>query len=182
MRIARWVLGGLIASSALVGCGRGPASPGADPGEVVGAFLADYRGDFRRADPALLSAALSTALRDAATAEKQSAARIKASAFPSDKPLLLEGEIFSGLYEGFTDFEVGAGRTVDGRAEVEVRFRNRPYEVAWTDEFHLVEENGWKIDDVRYADKKAGLLGLREVLQDFEVAVAAEAAALSAKP
>jgi hypothetical protein len=32
----------------------------------------------------------------------------------------------------------------------------------------LVNENGWKIDDVRYLDKKAGALGLRDVLRDFE--------------
>ena len=89
---------------------------------------------------------------------------------------MLEGEIFAGLYEGFTSFEVGPERTDDGLASVEVRFRNEPYNVAWTDEVLLVnDEEGWKIDDVRYSGKKAGLLGLRDVLQDFESSLAAEA-------
>jgi hypothetical protein len=65
---------------------------------------------------------------------------------------------------------------------VDVAFRNEPYNVTWTDRVVVVDEDGWKIDDVRYSDKKAGLLSLREVLQDFEAAVAAEATTLSASP
>jgi hypothetical protein len=180
------MLGGLAALLCLAGCGPSPAGAPDDPAaaaaQVVRDFFAGYRGDFRQADPALLSAGLTTALQSAAAGEKASAARVKASAFPNDKPQLLEGEIFSGLYEGFTAFEVGPVRAADGTAAVEVRFRNEPYNVAWTDEVLLVDEDGWKIDDVRYTDKKAGLLSLRQVLQDFESVVAAEAAALSKKP
>ena len=156
---------------------REPAPPQAPPtaSDAAKQFFQGYRGDYRQADPALLSRALAAALQSAAEGEKESAARVKASEFPTDKPLLLEGEIFAGLYEGFTSFEVGPERTDDGLTSVEVRFRNEPYNVAWTDEVLLVNEEGWKIDDVRYSGKKAGLLGLRDVLQDFESSLAAEA-------
>jgi hypothetical protein len=62
-----------------------------------------------------------------------------------------------------------------------VTFTNAHYNVGWNDEVLLVDENGWKIDDVLYTGKKSGLLGLREVLGNFQEAVKAEKAAL-AKP
>jgi hypothetical protein len=176
MKFARKLAGGLAVVVLAVACQR-PPEPPPSAAMVVEAFLAGYRGNFREADPSKLSGNLSEALQSVRRGEKESAERVKASEFPSDKPLILEGEIFSGLYEGFTGYEIGDERLADGRAAVEVRFRNEPYDVTWTDEVTLVDENGWKIDDVRYVGKKAGLLSLREVLQDFEVAAAAEAAA-----
>ena len=150
--------------------------------DAVQAFFSGYKGNFREADPTYLSGGLKAALQATSDGEKQSAERVKASDFPNDKPQILEGEIFSGLYEGFTSFQAGPENVKDGQATVEVRFRNEHYGVDWTDEVVLIEENGWKIDDVRYIGKKAGLLSLREVLQDFESAVAAEAATSSSAP
>ena len=171
------MLGGCAVLFVVAACQR-PPEPPPSAAAAVDAFFAGYRGNFREADPDHLSASLAEALRFVAQGEKESAARVKASEFPSDKPQILEGEVFSGLYEGFTGYEVGDERLVDGQAMVEVRFRNEHYNVDWTDEIVLIEEDGWKIDDVRYSGKKAGLLSLREVLQDFEAAVAAEAATI----
>lgn len=170
------------------GCGRAPEAaapapePPPPPAAVVTEFFQSYRGNFRAADSGRLSRALAAALQSAAEGEKASAARVKASEFPNDKPQILEGEIFAGLYEGFTSHEIAGESVADGQAIVQVRFRNEPYDVTWTDEILLVDEDGWKIDDVRYAQKKAGLLSLREVLREFEAAVAAEAASLSSTP
>ena len=184
-------LAGLVVLLLVAGCGRspektapspeGPPAPSAAAVAVDGLF-SSYRGNFREADPARLSQALAAAVQSAVDGEKESAARVKASEFPNDKPLILEGEVFAGLYEGFTGYEI-AGESVSGdQAVVRVRFRNEPYNVTWTDEVVLVDEGGWKIDDVRYAQKMAGLLGLREVLQEFERAVASEAASMAKKP
>jgi hypothetical protein len=179
-------LAGPCASLVLLGCER-PAPVESPPARasaasVVREFFAGYRGNFREADAVFLSQGLAAALQSVAEGEKESAARVKASDFPNDKPQILEGEVFAGLYEGYTTYEVAGERAGEGSAVVEVRFRNAPYGVAWTDEIVVVDENGWKIDDVRYSGKKAGLLSLREVLQDFEAAVVAEAAALSSTP
>ena len=169
---------GLAVAWSFAACDRPSDSPPpqAPPSasDAAQRFFQGYRGDYRQADPAFLSQALAAALQSAAEGEKESAARVKASEFPTDKPLLLEGEIFAGLYEGFTSFEVGPERTDGALTFVEVRFHNEPYNVAWTDKILLVNEEGWKIDDVRYSGKKAGLLGLRDVLQDFESSLAAE--------
>jgi hypothetical protein len=53
-------------------------------------------------------------------------------------------------------------------ATVDVQFTNSNYSVGWIDGVQLVDEIGWKIDDVRYLDKKAGALGARDVFRDFE--------------
>lgn len=182
---------GLVALVLVAGCERSPEktssahggapSPSASAAAVDG-FLTSYRGNFREADQARLSRSLAAALQSVVEGEKESTARVKASEFPNDKPVILEGEVFCGLYEGFTGHEI-AGESVAGdEAVVRVRFRNEPYNVTWTDEILLVDEDGWKIDDVRYAQKMAGLLSLREVLQEFERAAAAEAASMAKKP
>jgi hypothetical protein len=181
------VFGSCVALCLLGACQRSAEeSESATPPSATAAvqeFFSSYDGNFRAANPQLLSRSLMAALQSAIEGEKLSAARVKASDFPNDKPQILEGEIFSGLYEGFTGFETGPENVTDGQALVEVRFRNEHYGVDWTDEVVLIDEDGWKIDDIRYTGKKAGLLSLREVLQDFDSAVAAEAAALSsAKP
>jgi hypothetical protein len=145
-----------------------PADPG--PAEVVQTFLGAYRGNFREADTSAISAPLREAIGSAVGLEERSRAAVLASEFPTDKPHLLEGEIFSGLYEGFTGFELGVEEVTQDRATVDVRFTNSHYATGWTDRVQLVDADGWKIDDVRYLDKKTGALGLREVLRDFEQA------------
>ena len=182
---------GLIALLLFTGCGRSPEKAAPPPesspapsatAAAVDGFFSSYRGNFREANQAGLSQSLAAAVQSVIDGEKESAARVKASEFPNDKPAILEGEIFSGLYEGFTGYEIAGENVVGDQAVVQVRFRNEPYNVTWTDDVVLVDEDGWKIDDIRYAQKMAGMLSLREVLQEFERAVAAEAASMAKKP
>lgn len=133
-------------------------------------FLGSYQGNFRQTDTLALSVPLREAVGAAVAIEEKSRAAVQASEFPADKPQLLEGEIFSGLYEGFTGFAVGDAEVTGGRATVDVHFTNSHYATGWTDRVQLVDQDGWKIDDVRYLDKKTGALGLRDVLRDFEQA------------
>ena len=173
---------GLLALSLLAACQRPPVEtppPPPSPAAMTKEFFSSYRGDFRQADRRLLSGALASALQSASEGEKESAARVKASEFPNDKPLILEGEIFAGLYEGFTGYEVAGESISDGQAVVQVRFRNDHYNVSWMDDVVLVDEDGWKIDDVRYTQKLTGLLGLRDVLLEFEGSLASEAASMA---
>jgi hypothetical protein len=134
----------------------------------VRTFYASYRGDFRQADSTVLSQGLCEAVASAVSIEQKSRDAVKASTFPSDKPQIIEGEIFAGLYEGFTGHRVGAEKVNGSSATVDVEFTNSHYSVGWVDAVQLVDENGWKIEDVRYLDKKAGALGVRDVFRDFE--------------
>ncbi len=161
----------VLATGALLlvtACDRVIPPPPPGPSEVVETFFGGYQGNFREVEPALLSDSLAAAIDSAVTIERESAAAVLASDFPSDKPHLVEGEIFSGLYEGFTGCQIGEVTVAGDRASVEALFTNSHYQVGWIDRVELVDQDGWKIDDVRYLDKKAGALGLRDVLRDFK--------------
>ncbi len=155
---------GLLLAGVLVsGCDRsGPA-----PTDVVADFYQNYRGDYRLAEKAYLSETLAQDLGAAKAHEKVSAAEMKASAAPTDKPDILEGEIFCGLYEGYTGFAIAGVRSELGKTIVSVGFTNSAYHTNWVDEVVLVDQGGWKVDDVLYGVRHTPGFGLREVLRNF---------------
>lgn len=69
--------------------------------------------------------------------------------FSDEKPMWLEGDMFSGKFEGFTSFKIA----IKARETTIVEFEyveNGP-KVPWKDELRLVFENGGLvIDDIRY--------------------------------
>ena len=100
-----------------------------------------------------LSARLLSALQSAKARQQ-----VCMQKYPGDKPPLIEGDLFSSLFEGPTGFQVGGARVSGMRAQVPVHFR---YDQAgmkdhprWTDTVLLVRESGrkrlWRIDDLRY--------------------------------
>lgn len=60
---------------------------------------------------------------------KESAALVDASQLTNDKPLILEGESFAGIYMGFTGHEVADENILGGQASVQVRFHSKHYNV-----------------------------------------------------
>jgi hypothetical protein len=75
---------------------------------------------------------------------------------PDDKPPLIEGDLFSSLFEGPTSFEAGAATLKGATARVPVHFTYKDpgdpsHPQKWTDTLVLVKENGkWLVDDVEY--------------------------------
>jgi len=95
----------------------------------------------------LLTLRLNKALSDAAGAE----ARFKAK--NKNSPPLIEGDIFSSLFEGATAFKVGACRGDDKIQRCAVSLsRQDPGQkpVGWTDTLILANSGGWKVDDIGY--------------------------------
>ena len=95
----------------------------------------------------LLTPRLGKALTDAAAAEARFAAKNKAS------PPLIEGDIFSSLFEGPTAFKLGACRGDDKIQRCAVALtRQDPGQkpVSWTDTLVLANSGGWKVDDIVY--------------------------------
>ena len=95
----------------------------------------------------LLSPRLNRGLGDAAAAE----ARFKAK--NKDSPPLMEGDIFSSLFEGPTAFQLGACRGDDKIQRCAVSLsRQDPGKapVRWTDTLVLANSGGWKVDDIAY--------------------------------
>jgi hypothetical protein len=116
-----------------------------------------------------LTPRLNKALADAAAAE----ARFKAK--NKNSPPLIEGDIFSSLFEGPTAFKIGAchGDATVQRCAIALS-RQDPGQkpVAWTDTLILADSGGWKVDDIAYdanfAFGNTGSLGemLKMVLQE----------------
>lgn len=132
------------------------------PEETASTFFAIY-GSFHPSDgipnaaqlaelKAVVSPALESLLREAATAEKRFADSTKHQA-----PPLLEGDIFTSNFEGATAWHVGTCRTsgAQARCEVALGYRSNTTEdakrVNWTDTIMLVRTGaGWRVDDIGY--------------------------------
>jgi hypothetical protein len=118
-------------------------------------------------DQSALSTELSSLLQQTLEAEKNDAIATKNGPFPTDKPLLIEGDIFSSLYEGRTNATVQSITIDEQKAKAVLALENKPYNTQWTDTVLLVNENKvWKIDDVIYgrADKQGST---RQTLNSF---------------
>jgi len=95
-----------------------------------------------------LSSALDKLLTDAGAAEARFAKANK------DSPPLIEGDLFSSMFEGATSVQVtacsGDGRS--GHCAVKLEYAEtagKPTD--WTDTIYLVKtESGWRVDDIAY--------------------------------
>ena len=102
-------------------------------------------------DQQALSTELATLLQQVIEAEKNDAMLTQSGPYPTDKPMLIEGDIFSSLYEGRTGATVQKILLNGNQAKVILRLENKPYDTQWTDTAVLIKEgNTWKIDDVLY--------------------------------
>lgn len=95
-----------------------------------------------------LSRAFEKLLADAAAAETRF---IKAN---KGSPPLIEGDLFTSLFEGATAFRIGACNEESVRAScaVNLAYDDRKEAPAhWTDTVYLTKTNaGWRIDDIGY--------------------------------
>jgi hypothetical protein len=117
--------------------------------KVVETFYKENKTvDFRDNNKALFSKDLSMLIDKTIAREALSAARILKSDYPTDKPLMVEGDIFSSLYEGTDSLKILEVKIEASKAIVTVEYKQREVEKPWKDEYILVNEQGWKIDNV----------------------------------
>lgn len=130
-------------------------------------FYKHYKGNFREADSSKISKDLQNKIKKTIAFEKQSAQFIKNSDHPTDKPLLLEGDLFVSLYEGYTGFNIKEIKQNGNKATAMIEFVNSNYQIKWTDEVVLVDEGEWKIDDVNYLSPSKKNLSLKLIIEEF---------------
>jgi len=135
---------------------------GADPAAAVNAFYAVYQGQAahgggipdatgRLRYSGVLSPQLNKQMLDAARAQDKLTAKVHNAV-----PPMLEGDIFSSLFEGATGWKVGAcsGDAKTQRCSVALTHaaatpRDKP--ANWSDTVVVVNtQAGWKVDDVLY--------------------------------
>ena len=147
-------------------------SPKQEIRKVANAFYKNYKGDFRTCDTTLLTADLVSEIDAAISKEKKEAQKIVTSAYPTDKLDMIEGDIFTSLYDGYTSYKIGDIKLEPDKDIVLVGFiyqeKNPKYKnELWVDEVVLVREHGWKIDNVLYKGHSSSISNLREVLSSF---------------
>lgn len=127
---------------------------------VVDVFYENYHNynSFRTVDKTLLSKDLSILIEKTAVREKYEAEKIKKSDYPTDKPLMIEGEVFASLYEGYQTFIIEKIEIDNHRAIVTIELTNIIDEMTWRDEVLLIKEDGWKIDNVFYKGAENGYM------------------------
>lgn len=141
-----------------------PVLAAGDPAQAVNAFYDVYTGQRAQGDgipdatvrlrfQPVLSPRLNKQLADAAAAQGRLTAKVKNAV-----PPVLEGDIFSSLFEGATAWKVGACQASAKTARCSValsytppRAGSRAKPANWTDTVFLVNTpQGWKVDDVVY--------------------------------
>ena len=136
--------------------------------KTIHRFYSNYKpGDYRVADKTLLSKDLNEKIIAATLKQSEDAARLK-SIGSTDKPLMIEGDIYTSLAEGATGYEILQSFAIDELVKSEVRFNNMNYNLTWTDTIILKKEEGaWKIADILYTSKQGGAKGTNDVLSVF---------------
>lgn len=139
--------------------------------KVVNTFYKYYKGKYVGADKGMLSASLAALIDKALEKEAASAEKIRASK-STDKPDMIEGDIFTSLNEGYTGFKIGETKIEGEKATVTVEFTNKNYNnTTWKDDVVLIKENGaWKIDNVNYKEDAGAGKNIKAVLTQFSSA------------
>lgn len=103
-------------------------------------------------DTSLFSTNLVDELNNLKRVRKMDEERIRKSEHPGDKPIMIEGSIFSSLMDGYTEYAIKEIAIEDSSAKVMVEFiyPSDPVE-KWQDKVILLNENGWKIDNVIFS-------------------------------
>ena len=125
--------------------------------------------NYRTIDTALISPALISLFEQGKQKETASVEAIKNSDHPTDKPEIIEGDIFSSLYEGVTDVKIKDIVIADNQARVLVTFSNKQYNQSWDEELLMIKTNTWRLDNVIYnANNNAGSnKDLQELMKKF---------------
>lgn len=150
--------------AALGGTDATPPAAGSEPAQGPGAVAMDFLAMHQRfgnsglpdrssmnAYAAFLCPGVSEAIRDAQVRQEQ----FKAS-HPDEKPPLVEGDLFSSLFEGPETFAVTDTRIEGGKAQVDLAMTHGEGAgtTRWTDTLLFDLDDGiWCLSDVEYHGK-----------------------------
>ncbi|UNZ00354.1 hypothetical protein MQE36_08440 [Zhouia spongiae] len=104
---------------------------------------------------------------EAKEVEKKSRESISKNEQNNIKPYLLEGSVFVSVSEGYTSYSILKISIQGNKATVLVKFSNDMFETVWTDKITLLNENGWKLDNVAYKKANGNAKNLQELLFNF---------------
>lgn len=159
-----------VASGCVPSGNRAGASAEQDVRNAVLAYFDRYKGrDFREIDRGCFSAELSMLLQQTMEREKREIEKTAKSAYPTDKPFIMEGDVFSSLYEGADAMRIRSIHILSGTAAAEVAFSHteRGHTTEWSDYLILVNEDGWKVDNVIFTSRYTSMKSTKDALREY---------------
>jgi hypothetical protein len=115
-------------------------------------FYKNHQSNYRDVDRKLLSKELNLLLENTIAREKFEFEWTAKSASPTDKPSFIENDIFASHLEGEFGFAINKINIDGARARVIMDFTSTwaPTNSVdrWSEEVILVQEDGWKLDDI----------------------------------
>lgn len=141
---------------------------------IVDNFYKSYLNEsyFRKIDRTNLSLDLINKIDLAIKKEDDNINKLKAQN-STDKPDIIEGDIFTSLYEGATSYLIESSIVENEKATVVMKFENNKWSdlLPWNDDIILIKENNsWKIDDIIYSDiqrKDTEFGSLKNLLNEY---------------
>lgn len=101
---------------------------------------------------------------------EQDKERISKSSMPTDKPILLEGSIFTSLYDGFTSYKIQEYKVENDTAYVIVSLsyaQEGAQAENWIDTVVFIKEKQWRIDNIQFDKNVSNYKSLSESLIRF---------------
>ncbi|MCJ8152789.1 hypothetical protein MKJ01_03290 [Chryseobacterium sp. SSA4.19] len=112
--------------------------------------------DHRKIPRSILSEHLLFYIDLAQKKENQSIENVKRSDSPTDKPDIIEGDVFSSLYEGFNEYKILSCTIKNNTARLKLELKNTHFKpiIVWNDDCILIKEKGiWKVDNFIFGKK-----------------------------
>ncbi len=170
----------IIVSSILlfIGCNKSKNEQHAICAAIDSFYAAEPIGNYRFANQRFLSSELVALLQKSSIIQRTDSARLKALG-SSDKPLMIEGDIFTSLLEGSTSHSIEGISIHQNKcnskinsylhALITVKFCNQQYDnYTWRDTVEMIHEKGsWKIHNVRYTKGAGPQPTLQKTLHEF---------------
>lgn len=117
-------------------------------------FYKNHQSNYRDVDRKLLSKELSSLLDKSIAREAFEADWTAKSASPTDKPFFIGADVFASHLEGEFSFAVNKITVNANKANVVMDLTSTFVATnsveKWTEEIILIDENGWKVDDIIY--------------------------------
>ncbi len=118
----------------------------------------------------LFSPNLEATLTKVIAISKDDIEKVKKSDHPDEKPLILEGAIFSSLYEGYSSYKISSVTRAKNTVNVSVNFENDKAipNMKWTDTVNFINiENQWRIDNIIFDKAMGTSKNLKNSLKTF---------------
>lgn len=141
-----------------------------DVHNAVTTFFSAYKQEsYREIDRHLFSGKLTKLLDQAVEREKRETEIVLNSDYPTDKPFMLDFDIFTSMIDGADSVRILQTSINADTALVDVMFINSGYnsKLEWNDHLVFIKNQDWKLDNVIYGEKNTAFKNIQDLLEDY---------------